>query len=116
MTDIAVTEDHSCIIWKDEVYCWGVNDHGQLGNGTRQLAAPTGAPAKVVLPSRPRQIAVARGVSCVLTITDEVYCWGATDFAQTGAAAHDSCDMPNGHSDTISDPCNLKPVRVLGLP
>jgi hypothetical protein len=116
VTDIAVTEDHSCIIWKDEVYCWGANDHGQLGNGTRQLAAPTGVPAKVVLPSRPRQIAVARGVSCVLTITDEVYCWGATDFAQTGAAARDSCAIPNGHSDTISDPCNLKPVRVLGLP
>jgi hypothetical protein len=116
VTDIAVAQDHSCIIWKDGVYCWGTNDHGQLGDGTRQLAVPTAAPAKVILPSRARQIAVANRVSCALTIADEIYCWGANDFGQTGAPSHDSCAMPNGHEDEISDPCNLRPVCVRGLP
>jgi hypothetical protein len=116
VTDIAVADDHSCVIWKDDVYCWGANTHGQLGDGTRQLAAPSGAPVKVVLPSRPRQVAVADRVSCALTVANEVYCWGDNNFGQTGAASHDTCEMPNGHFDKISDPCNLKPVRVRGLP
>jgi Regulator of chromosome condensation (RCC1) repeat len=116
VTDLAVADDHCCIIWKDDVYCWGANSHGQLGDGSRQLAAPTTAPAKVVLPSRPLQVAVANRVSCALTVGVGVYCWGSNDFGQTGAASHDSCEMPNGHADTISDPCNLRPVRVRGLP
>ncbi|MFZ0879103.1 MAG: RCC1 domain-containing protein [Candidatus Acidiferrales bacterium] len=116
VTDVAVVDDHSCIIWKDDVYCWGENTHGQLGDSGAQLAAPTDAPVKVILPSRPRQVAVASQVSCALTFANEVYCWGANDFGQTGAASHDSCSMPNGHFDKISGPCNLKPARVRGLP
>lgn len=116
VTDIAVADDHSCLIWKAEVYCWGANDHGQLGSGSRQLATPTSNPVKVNLPANARQVVVSNRVSCALTEKDEVYCWGANDFGQTGNATRDSCDMPNGHSDTISDPCNLKPVPVLGLP
>lgn len=116
VTDIAVADDHSCLIWNAEVFCWGANDHGQLGDGSRQLATPTGNPTKVSLPAGARQVAVSNGVSCALTETDEVYCWGANGFGQTGNASRDSCQMPNGHFDTISDPCNLKPVPVLGLP
>lgn len=116
VTDIAVADDHSCLIWNTEVYCWGANDQGQLGDGNRQLATPAGNPVKVSLPTAARSVAVSNRVSCALTEADEVYCWGANDFGQTGNASHGSCDMPNGHLDTISDPCNLKPVRVLGLP
>ena len=116
VTDVAVADDHSCVIWNAEVYCWGANDHGQLGDGSRQLATLTGNPLKVSLPSNARQVVVSNRVSCALTATDEVYCWGANDFGQTGNASRSSCDIPNGHVDTISDPCNLKPVRVLGLP
>jgi len=116
VTDLAVGDDHSCIIWKADVYCWGANTHGQLGDGTSRFAAPATASVKVALPYRPRRVAVANRVSCALTANDEVYCWGANDFGQTGAASHDTCQIPNGHADTISDPCNLKPVRVRGLP
>jgi hypothetical protein len=116
VTDIAVADDHSCIIWKDDVYCWGANTHGQLGDGTSQMAAPATAPVKVALPGRPRRIAVANRISCAVTASDEIYCWGANDFGQTGAASHDTCPIPNGHADSMSDPCNLKPVRVRGLP
>lgn len=116
VTDLAVADDHSCIIRKDDVYCWGANTHGQLGDGTRQLAAPTGVPVKVVLPSQARRIAVANRVSCALTAANEVFCWGDNSFGQTGAASDEICEMPNGHFDKTSEPCNLKPVRVRGLP
>jgi len=116
VTDVGVADDHSCLIWNAEVYCWGANDHGQLGDGSRQLASSTGNPVKVSLPAAARQVTVSNGVSCALIETDEVYCWGANSFGQTGNTSHDLCHMPNGHFDTISDPCNLKPVPVLGLP
>jgi len=116
VTDVAVADDHGCLIWKGDVYCWGANTHGQLGDGTRQLTAPTAAPVRVVLPARPRKVAVANRVSCALTLSNEVYCWGDNGFGQTGTPSHDTCEMPNGHSDETSEPCNLRPVRVRGLP
>lgn len=113
---IAVADDHSCLIWNGEVYCWGANDHGQLGDRSRPLTSPTSSPTKVSLPEPANQVVVSRGVSCALTKADSVYCWGANEFGQTGNTSRDSCQMANGHFDTISDPCNLKPVRVRGLP
>lgn len=88
------------------------------GLGTRKLRCHKLANIRlgpVTLPEPAKQVVVSRGVSCALTKADSVYCWGANEFGQTGNTSRDSCQMPNGHFDTISDPCNVKPVPVLGL-
>ena len=71
-------------ILPNEVYCWGRNDHGELGSG--QIGAPQGTPTEVMLPGStfPEQITVGRHHACALTSNsatdsgaDEVYCWGS---------------------------------------
>ena len=39
---------HGCAVAGDEVWCWGRNDHGQLGNGTTGTARPS--PVRVMFP------------------------------------------------------------------
>jgi alpha-tubulin suppressor-like RCC1 family protein len=60
---------HSCaLLAGGAVHCWGVNDYGQLGDGT-----VTGAQA----------IDVGHDHSCAL-VSGAVRCWGANDFGQLG--------------------------------
>src|SRR6266705_2350685 len=45
--DLSVGGGHSCGVTTDgRSYCWGRNDYGQLGNGSRE---PSAAPTRVLL-------------------------------------------------------------------
>src|SRR5262249_16611370 len=54
---------HTCLLRKGEVRCWGKNDAGQLGNGTRAEAA---LPAVVKGLTNPVRIALGNEHSCAL--------------------------------------------------
>ena len=73
---------HSCAIDTGGVtWCWGLNDHGQIGNGA---AANDSVPTLV---SGGRTfLSVTAGVfhSCGLLANGDAYCWGANDFGQLG--------------------------------
>ncbi len=67
----------------NHVYCWGLNDAGQLGkSGVANAAMPT---IPVVTGSdtlngpflQSRQVFGSRGYMCALTIARQMYCWGA---------------------------------------
>jgi alpha-tubulin suppressor-like RCC1 family protein/tRNA A-37 threonylcarbamoyl transferase component Bud32 len=73
---------HSCMVSADgHAYCWGGNDHGQLGNG-----AGTRATAPSLVGSDQRFIALAAGLShsCGLTREGVAWCWGENDHGQLG--------------------------------
>jgi len=82
-------QDHSCALRADgSVWCWGLNNHGQIGNGA---SGTVGIPA----PSRVRasfltylgnaaQIACAGFHSCALLGDGTVKCWGDDDSGQIG--------------------------------
>jgi alpha-tubulin suppressor-like RCC1 family protein len=80
-----------------QVYCWGANGSGQLGNGsTTQSNVP------VVVSGLSNMVAVSVGElhACALSNSGSVYCWGDNTYGQLG-----------NNSTTQS----TTPVQVLGV-
>jgi len=64
------------------VYCWGPNESGQVGDGSRDYAM---SPVKVPgLPGRASRVKVTLDASCALLVSGEVYCWGDNAWGQLG--------------------------------
>jgi alpha-tubulin suppressor-like RCC1 family protein len=83
---IAGSFDHTCAVLTDgDVYCWGNNWYGQLGN-TINNATTTGnpTPLPVTLPSEATAITAGIGHTCVLLRDATVYCWGYNRYGQLG--------------------------------
>lgn len=80
-----------------QAYCWGANQHGQVGDGTwTQRNVPTPVAGNHVFV----QVAVGTGEqTCALTPEGAAYCWGNNEWGQLGTG------------DTISRPF---PVPVQG--
>jgi len=75
VTAIDLGASHSCALLETgEVRCWGENENGQLGDGTRENnnvpVAVQGLTDKVV------QIAAGGMFTCALTEGGNLYCWG----------------------------------------
>ena len=96
---IAAGQDHTCAVTSGGgAKCWGVNDHGQLGDGT---LINRSIPVKVSgLDSG--MVVVAAGVNhtCALNDSGGLKCWGVNDHGQLG-------DGTTGNKST--------PVNVSGL-
>lgn len=76
---------HTCGIAADgRAYCWGLNDDGQLGDGTRIARA---TPVAVQLPAG-RVTAVTAGnlQSCAI-VDDAAWCWGGEALGTTAATS-----------------------------
>jgi serine/threonine protein kinase/alpha-tubulin suppressor-like RCC1 family protein len=74
---------HSCLVTTDgRAFCWGGNDHGQLGNGaTDRLSTPA-----TVVGGDLRFTTVVAGLthSCALARGGVAWCWGENDHGQLG--------------------------------
>lgn len=83
-SDVVAGNFHTCALsTAASVYCWGLNDVGQLGKGTTNAtSAPTtvititGDTGAIATPLRVRQVTGSRSAVCALTTAQDVYCWG----------------------------------------
>lgn len=74
--------DYSCgVTTDDRAYCWGMNNLGQLGNGSTENTA---IPVAVSGGLRFRQVEAGGGHACGVTTDDRAYCWGWNQEAQLG--------------------------------
>jgi alpha-tubulin suppressor-like RCC1 family protein len=86
VTSIAAGASHTCVIASGEAYCWGVNNYGQLGNGTTtQSTTPVkvSQAANYLLNRTVTDISVGSGHSCAVA-DNEAYCWGYNAYGQLG--------------------------------
>ncbi len=90
VTDINVGLAHACVIIKKQVWCWGANAEGQLGDGTtvdRLGAVRVAFDTSVTTANRDLQpaTAVSSGVfqSCAV-VNKQAYCWGDNSNGELG--------------------------------
>ncbi|MGV3710262.1 MAG: protein kinase domain-containing protein [Gemmatimonas sp.] len=88
---IAAGGRHSCVASGGQVFCWGANDKGQLGNGEGESSdAPDAINGDIDLP----QIVAGFEHSCGLTRGGDAYCWGSNERGQLGDATTTSRSAP----------------------
>ena len=89
---------HTCTaITTGEVFCWGNNAVGQLGDGTTNSSS---SPVQVIGVMGASSMGLGSGHSCASVNSGEVFCWGNNPVGQLG-------DGTNTDS--------LSPVSVFGL-
>jgi alpha-tubulin suppressor-like RCC1 family protein len=82
---VAAGSDHTCALKGGQVYCWGYNFHGQLGDGTyyTNRTTPTlvanGAMANIGVTA----VAAGGWHNCAIK-SGALYCWGRNDYGQLG--------------------------------
>lgn len=64
-----------------EVFTWGRNLHGELGNGT---TSNSNAPIKVNIPDKIKSVVGGFYSSFAVTEDGELYSWGRNDYGQLG--------------------------------
>ena len=102
-TQVSVRERASCGVTSDSTaYCWGLNDHGQLGTVSGDICS--GKPcsrAPVSVSGNQRFVFVSEGSShtCALTPSGSAYCWGQGDGGKLGIGSVTDSPTPVRVSD-----------------
>ncbi len=77
--------DHGCGVAAGGAgYCWGLNQSGQLGNGS---TADRTSPGAISGGYSFSTISVGRFHSCGLTVAGRLYCWGGNVFGELGVGS-----------------------------
>jgi alpha-tubulin suppressor-like RCC1 family protein len=87
IVQIATGGQHTCALTSDgAVWCWGGNDHGELGDGTQvDRLNPVQASG---LGSGVQAVSAGANHACAVTGTGGVKCWGYNGFGQLGDGTH----------------------------
>ena len=85
---------HSCTLMEGgEVFCWGFNEFGQLGEGT---TTSTWAPQRSDLPVGRKALAISSGSMHTCAILDDatLKCWGGNERGQLGVGTNSDLAQP----------------------
>jgi len=102
IVQIAASNYHACALDStDQVYCWGWNNYGQLGdnsttNGLTPVAVNTAVGSAIMDGKAISQITTGGYYSCALGTVGQVYCWGRNNNGQLG---------DNSTTDSLTSVC-----------
>jgi serine/threonine protein kinase/alpha-tubulin suppressor-like RCC1 family protein len=83
---------HSCLVSPDgRTFCWGSNDHGQLGTGSNVRAT---TPGLVGGDARFTSLAAGWSHSCAISRDGGAWCWGENDNGQLGDRSNTARTAP----------------------
>ncbi|MBS1961844.1 MAG: choice-of-anchor D domain-containing protein, partial [Bdellovibrionales bacterium] len=83
--------NHICAVKSGEVWCWGLNDQGQLGDGTttnRSTAVRAGTLTGA------DQVTAGPDYTCAHLTNGQLWCWGHNDRGQLGDGTTSSRSSP----------------------
>jgi alpha-tubulin suppressor-like RCC1 family protein len=87
---VAAGGDNTCaVITGGGVFCWGANDHGQLGDVVESGVTYSANPTRISVPTA-KDIAVGVGHACALVTEgahNAVWCWGDNSAGQLGTGS-----------------------------
>ena len=82
IAELRLGRDHACArLNNGGVWCWGLNDQGQLGDGT---LVDRSQPSQVAGLDSVVQLAVGQDHSCALRGDGDLWCWGSGSNGQLG--------------------------------
>jgi alpha-tubulin suppressor-like RCC1 family protein len=91
-TSISAGGGHSCgITAEGAAYCWGRNEHGQLGDSS---TVDRPAPVRVAGGSAFRVVTAGDLHTCGIDTDSAAYCWGSNDNGQLGIASTSDHSYP----------------------
>ena len=94
---IATGEYHTCAIASDNnIYCWGRNSAGQLGNNsTTDSHVPVAVNTAGVLSGKTiKSISIGYAYSCAVASDNNAYCWGHNAYGQLGNNSMTNSSVP----------------------
>jgi hypothetical protein len=92
IAEVAADTGRTCVRRNSgEVACWGANDQGQIGDGTR-VNSLVAVPAEGI--DDATQIAIDDRSTCALRANGRVACWGASPESSADAGSLLPVDMP----------------------
>ena len=85
VTSIAVGYYHTCAIASGDIYCWGNNEQGQLGNSSNTTSNVPVAVTKsgVLLGKTVTSLMAGANHTCAIA-SGSVFCWGNNESGQIG--------------------------------
>ena len=94
---IASQWDTSCVIASDnQVYCWGYNGFGQLGNGTKtDSPVPVAVSTSGVMSGKSIiSLSVGSGHVCATSSDNQTFCWGSDTAGELGDSGTTFSSVP----------------------
>lgn len=100
--DISAGSHHMCSITNGQTYCWGRNQHGQIGNDSAAATFTTPTLTQradgVLLQNHPYRLAGGGRHTCAIA-NGKVACWGHGENGQRGLLAPTSSRVPGWAHD-----------------
>jgi alpha-tubulin suppressor-like RCC1 family protein len=91
-TAVSAGKNHTCAVVEGDIYCWGSNSSGQLGNNS---LIDSSKPVRVNIPSGGVATDVAaNGDHTCAVINGRAYCWGANSNGQLGTNNRNNYQTP----------------------
>lgn len=90
---VSAGEAHTCAIDDgNNLYCWGYNYFGQIGNNENGEGAQE--PMPVLVSASYNNVSAGRNHTCALKSDNKLYCWGWNLNGQLGSNNNDNYDTP----------------------